>query len=146
MPPVAHPFDLTNTLAHLVGPKELSDALCVSYDALNQLTEFFAHVAGQIYKHRAQRVINAIGDLRQCLPDPCDVPGDDQTMLSQQSSDLVHQSGSICHQSLTNTMNGLDFKLFRRFDRHEPHGWSTNSFGIVVIILVGFDLGRYELW
>lgn len=64
------PFDPTNTLAHLVGPKEVPDALCVSCNALIQFIEFFAHITGQFDEQCTQQVINAVGNLRQRMPDP----------------------------------------------------------------------------
>ncbi len=64
------PFDFANTLAQLVGPKKVSDTLCVSCNALIQFIEFFTHVADQFDEQRAQHVINAVGNLRQCTPDP----------------------------------------------------------------------------
>ena len=42
------PFNPANTLAHLVGTKEVSDALGVSCNAMIQFTELFANVADQI--------------------------------------------------------------------------------------------------
>ena len=64
------PFDLANTLAQLVRPKKVWDTLCVSCNALIQFIEFFPNVTDQFDEQRALHVINAVGNLRQCTPDP----------------------------------------------------------------------------
>ncbi|GFE48342.1 hypothetical protein So717_00950 [Roseobacter cerasinus] len=50
------PLNLANTLAYVVGLKEVSNALRVSCNTLIQLIELFAHVADQFYEqHRGRR-------------------------------------------------------------------------------------------
>jgi hypothetical protein len=85
------PLDLTNELTHLFGSKEVSDAIIVGRNAVIQFIKFFTHIANQLQDHVSEVIVGPVRNLPECMSEARDIAGHHDTMLCQQTSDLVHQ-------------------------------------------------------
>ena len=63
----------SNTLAHIIGSKEVSDAFVVKGNALIQFTKFFTHIANQLRQHVSEVVVSSIGNLPERMSEARDV-------------------------------------------------------------------------
>jgi hypothetical protein len=112
-------LDLANTLALLVGSKEVPDPLVIPGDALIELRQFLMHIAHQIPEHVAKAVGGAVNYLCETTPQARDVPAYHDAMFGQKTADLVHQPRPVRDQPLADAMNGLDLQLRCQTDSNQ---------------------------
>lgn len=72
-------------------------------------------------------------------------PAHREASFSEQPSHLVDEGGTLVHQQLARTVDGLNVLLLNRLHRHEVHaraaGRFHDRFGIIAIVLVRHDEG-----
>src|SRR6056297_2026019 len=143
------PFNLADTLAHLIGTVEAFDPLIVASEACIQFGQLLPDVAQHLDKEPTKASRPTVRNFAKGTPDAVDISRHHDTVLPKQTSDLVHEPGTICNHTLADTVNRLDFQLLRRLRRYKPHrrpaNRLANSFSVIAVILVRLDIRLHEL-
>src|SRR6516162_10283621 len=88
-------------------------------------------------------------DLGKSPSQPPDVARDDDAMLGEDATYLIHELRAASHQALAYPMEGLDRQLFGGLRRNKTHRGSADrladSFCIIPIIFVRLHIRRHKL-
>ena len=105
----------------------------------------------KIAAHKAGKAVALVfNNHRQDFPDLSGSLAHDNAIFAEQPSGLVYQRGARADIPLPDSMNALNFNLFRRLMRHKTHIWTLHSFaygGCIVGVVfraqkIGFHISR----
>jgi len=105
-------FNFPKPLAQLASAVQLSDPLITGCDPAIELHQFGLGLQNQRSDQRVKIIRGMSCDLGKSPSQPPDVASDDDAMLGEDATYLIHKPRAALYQALANPMEGLDRKLF----------------------------------
>jgi hypothetical protein len=138
------------TLTNLIFPRAAIDASVVGLNALIEFVQTPSLVSNDFSGQGSQFIICIFEDVGQFGSEGSNTHWQEDAIFAQQPSGLVDQRGTLAKQPHADAMQRLNVLLCNRFRRNKAHIRSrdcpADGLGVVVVVLVGSDVGLYELW
>jgi hypothetical protein len=117
----SHALDPGDSLSQGARSKDFIDPAVEYRDTAVDLPQEVKELGDGRASADRQSVLGVLQDLGNCAAKLADVPGKDQSAVSQKAPDLTGESRTVVHESLSRAMECLDILLLCRPTGHKAH-------------------------